>query len=79
MGAQVGCLAVGKFADIVAMESNPLMNFSALRSLDFVMKQGHVHRNDRDQAMQADPLRAVDPTDPAFQADDGSKQTSTTL
>lgn len=41
-----GSLTVGKFADIVAIEGNPLENFRALRSLGFVMKGGHVYRND---------------------------------
>lgn len=46
MEAQIGSLTSGKFADIVAVDANPLKNFSALRSLAFVMKQGYVYRND---------------------------------
>jgi imidazolonepropionase-like amidohydrolase len=41
-----GSLTVGKFADIVAIDGNPLENFKALRSLGFVMKGGYVYRND---------------------------------
>lgn len=41
-----GSLTVGKFADIVAVDGNPLENFKALRSLGFVMKGGYVYRND---------------------------------
>lgn len=42
---ETGSLTVGKFADIVAIEGNPLEDFRALRSLGFVMKGGHVYRN----------------------------------
>lgn len=41
-----GSLTVGKFADIVAVDGNPLDNFKALRSLGFVMKSGYIYRND---------------------------------
>ena len=41
-----GSLTVGKFADIVAINGNPLKDFKALRSLGFVMKGGYVYRND---------------------------------
>lgn len=43
MDSAIGSLTAGKFADIVAVDSNPLVKFSALRSLGFVMKQGY-HR-----------------------------------
>lgn len=43
---QTGSLSVGKLADIVAVDGNPLEDFHALRSLGFVMKGGHVYRND---------------------------------
>lgn len=41
-----GSLTVGKFADILALDGNPLEDFRAMRSLGFVMKGGHVYRND---------------------------------
>lgn len=41
-----GSITVGKLADIVAVESNPLEDFKALRTLGFVMKGGYVYRND---------------------------------
>ncbi|RLP23388.1 amidohydrolase family protein [Mesorhizobium sp. YM1C-6-2] len=44
--ADTGSITVGKFADIVAIDGNPLEDFKALRSLGFVMKGGHVYRND---------------------------------
>jgi imidazolonepropionase-like amidohydrolase len=71
MDAQIGSLTKGKFADIVAVDGNPLTKFSALRSLGFVMKQGHVYRNDWSQTNQAELLPPVDATDPAFQIEGG--------
>lgn len=44
--AEVGSLTVGKLADIVAIDGNPLVDFGALRSIGFVMKSGYVYRND---------------------------------
>ena len=44
--ADTGSITVGKFADIVAIDGNPLEDFKVLRSLGFVMKGGHVYRND---------------------------------
>lgn len=53
---QVGSLTVGKFADIIALDRNPLENISALRSLGFVMKGGRVYRNDWDSSQYASLL-----------------------
>ena len=47
-----GSLTVGKLADIVAIDGNPLEDFKALRSLGFVMKGGYVYRNDWGDAMR---------------------------
>jgi len=41
-----GSLGVGKFADVVAVEGNPLTDIGRLRSLGFVMKDGVIYRND---------------------------------
>lgn len=46
-GDRVGSLEVGKFADIVAVEGNPLQDSRALDQVRFVMKGGQVVRNDR--------------------------------
>lgn len=46
MDDTLGSLSVGKHADIVAIEGNPLEDISALRSLGFVMKGGQVFRHD---------------------------------
>lgn len=43
---QTGSLNVGKFADVVAVDRNPLEDFRALRSLGFVMKGEHIYCND---------------------------------
>ncbi|MDT1064610.1 amidohydrolase family protein [Paracoccus sp. CPCC 101403] len=61
---QTGSLSVGKLADIVAVQGNPLEDFHALRSLGFVMKGGHVYRNDwgEDDARTV-PLPDEEPTD----------------
>ena len=39
---QVGTLEPGKFADIVAVEGDPLKDITALEHVDFVMKNGAV-------------------------------------
>lgn len=43
---EVGSLAVGKYADIVALRADPLAYIGALRTLHFVMKGGTVYRDD---------------------------------
>ena len=47
MEADVGRIQPGKYADIVAVEADPVKDISALRTIDFVMKGGVVYRNDR--------------------------------
>ncbi|HEY3850555.1 MAG TPA: amidohydrolase family protein [Steroidobacteraceae bacterium] len=47
MGADLGSISAGKFADIDALEADPLKDIHALRTLDFVMKGGVVYRDDR--------------------------------
>ena len=42
--SEVGTLESGKFADLVATPSDPLVNISGLREIDFVMKGGKVIR-----------------------------------
>ena len=43
MEDDIGTLEAGKFADIVAVDGNPLENISELRDIDFVMQGGRVH------------------------------------
>jgi imidazolonepropionase-like amidohydrolase len=47
MEADVGRIAAGKFADIDALDADPVRDVHALRSIDFVMKGGVVLRDDR--------------------------------
>jgi imidazolonepropionase-like amidohydrolase len=44
---ELGLLLPGRIADAIAVESDPLADIGALRHVFFVMKDGHVHRNDR--------------------------------
>ncbi|MFT4045673.1 MAG: amidohydrolase family protein [Solimonas sp.] len=46
MEGDVGAISVGRYADIVAVQADPLQDIRALRSIDFVMKGGAVVRND---------------------------------
>ena len=43
---EVGSVEVGKRADLIAMKADPTQAVSALRTLHWVRKDGHVHRND---------------------------------
>jgi imidazolonepropionase-like amidohydrolase len=44
---QIGSLEKGKFADIIAVAGNPLMDVSEMQRVRFVMKGGLVFRNER--------------------------------
>jgi len=46
MDADVGTITVGKFADIDAVDADPLQDIHALRTIGFVMKGGVVVRDD---------------------------------
>jgi imidazolonepropionase-like amidohydrolase len=41
-----GSLEVGKYADIVAVNSDPAKDIKALRNILLVMKAGEIYRND---------------------------------
>jgi imidazolonepropionase-like amidohydrolase len=47
MDADLGSLGAGKFADIDALDADPLKDIRALRNIGFVMKGGVVVRDDR--------------------------------
>jgi imidazolonepropionase-like amidohydrolase len=47
MADSLGTLTVGKLADLIAVEGDPSRDIEALRRVLFVMKGGHVYRNDR--------------------------------
>lgn len=42
---QVGTIAPGKFADIVAVDKNPLEDISVLENIKFIMKDGNVYKS----------------------------------
>jgi len=44
---EIGHLAPGMLADIVAVEGNPLQDIAALQKVIFVMKDGGVFRHDK--------------------------------
>jgi imidazolonepropionase-like amidohydrolase len=44
MQNEVGTIAAGKFADLVALKGDPLADISLLQKIDFVMKGGEIHR-----------------------------------
>ena len=44
MSKILGSLEVGKYADLIAVDEDPSINISALRNVDFVMKEGKVFK-----------------------------------
>ena len=47
LGNQIGAIAPGLDADIIAVDGDPLRDITALRRVSFVMKSGRVVRDDR--------------------------------
>jgi imidazolonepropionase-like amidohydrolase len=47
MEHQIGTIAPGKFADVIAVEGNPLDDIKALQRVAFVMKAGQVYKSPR--------------------------------
>lgn len=47
MGRQIGTIEPGKFADVIAVEGNPLEDIGALARVTFVMKAGQVYKSPR--------------------------------
>ena len=45
MADRIGAIAVGKAADLVATDGNPLDDITAVRRVKFVMKDGKVYKN----------------------------------
>jgi imidazolonepropionase-like amidohydrolase len=44
MQNDVGSIAAGKYADLVAVKGDPLADVDVIQKIDFVMKGGEVHR-----------------------------------
>jgi imidazolonepropionase-like amidohydrolase len=44
MSGQIGTIAPGAFADIVAVSGDPLANVDVLKNVQFVMKDGKVYK-----------------------------------
>jgi len=51
---RIGSISPGKFADIVAVNGNPLENISLLQHVGFVMKDGVVYKNELTPASPAE-------------------------
>lgn len=47
MEKDLGTVEAGKFADIIAVDGNPLENIGALKNVVFVMKEGKVYKDTR--------------------------------
>jgi imidazolonepropionase-like amidohydrolase len=47
LGNEIGSIAPGLQADIIAVPGDPTKDITALRNVKFVMKGGKVYRNDR--------------------------------
>ncbi|HEX4605011.1 MAG TPA: amidohydrolase family protein, partial [Candidatus Angelobacter sp.] len=45
MQNDVGSIAPGKYADVVAVKGDPLADITLLQKIDFVMKGGEVHKS----------------------------------
>ncbi|HTS00237.1 MAG TPA: amidohydrolase family protein, partial [Bacteroidota bacterium] len=46
MKGKIGEISPGAFADIIAVEGDPLQQIDILEQVKFVMKEGKVYRND---------------------------------
>ena len=46
LSEQIGSIELGKFADIIAVNGDPLKNVKALENVGFVMKDGQVYKNE---------------------------------
>jgi len=47
LSSEIGTLESGKRADIVAVDGDPLTDVTVLTSMDFVMRDGRVYRDER--------------------------------
>jgi imidazolonepropionase-like amidohydrolase len=54
---QIGSIAPGLEADIIAVQGDPLKDITAMRRVDFVMKAGAVYKNIARSPESGDPVR----------------------
>jgi imidazolonepropionase-like amidohydrolase len=47
LGNEIGSIALGLQADIIAVRGDPTKDITTLRNVQFVMKGGKVYKNDR--------------------------------
>jgi imidazolonepropionase-like amidohydrolase len=47
---EVGSIKPGKFADVIAVSGDPLLDISVLEQVDFVMKDGAVYKQPKSDA-----------------------------
>jgi len=52
MAENIGSLDKGKYADIIAIEGNPLKDISLLESIPFVMKGGEIYKNESESEVE---------------------------
>jgi imidazolonepropionase-like amidohydrolase len=45
MQGKIGVIAPGAFADVIAVQDDPLRDVNALKNVTFVMKDGHVYKS----------------------------------
>jgi imidazolonepropionase-like amidohydrolase len=53
LGAEIGRIAVGYAADVIATDGDPVADIEATQRVSFVMRSGHVVRNDGARAVAA--------------------------
>ena len=64
---EIGSVAAGKFADVIAVHGNPLDDVALLQKIDFVMKEGKVYKED---GKEQTPLAQAEVPAPIAQGDE---------
>lgn len=57
LGSEIGTIAAGFKADLVAVDGNPLDNITSVRNVKFVMKDGQAYRNEVQPVSPVAPSR----------------------